>query len=71
MNTQLILYPQNYKGYSTQSGFLGQEFLIDGNDFTTIMASDIATAISAVPLPATYCIRIIDSATRYWNRNST
>ena len=52
MNTQLILYPQNYKGYSTQSGFLGQEFLIDGNDFTTIMASDVATAISAVPLPA-------------------
>ena len=51
MNTQLILYPQNYNGYSTESGFLGQEFLVDGINFTTITASGIVTAVSTTNTP--------------------
>ena len=37
MSTQLILYPQNYNGYSSNTSF-GQpnEFLVDGQLFNTI-----------------------------------
>ena len=44
MSTQLILYPQNYRGFSTSSA-AGNEYVVDGQFFTTINSSSGETVI--------------------------
>ena len=44
MNTQLILFPQNYKGYTYTSASIF-EYVVDGINFTTIMAAPALTNV--------------------------
>ena len=43
MSTQLIVYPQNYEGFSSSFSTVSSQFIVDGIDFSTINTSDSIT----------------------------
>ena len=50
MSVQLIVYPQNYKGFSSSISSSPSEFVVDGNNFAAINTSTLFTILTA-PFP--------------------